>query len=339
MTSHNNSQPSSTANDKSSIDIEPLQYNAAIIWVCVFIVEALVIITANVLSIMVFSSRKYRTKKSSILMANLAISDLLVGGLGTGFQIYAVGTPMLWPFHFNFHINVLFDMFTGFASLFCLTAIAWERMYASLFPVHYKFLHASKYGIVIVFIWVLSIAISCVAFFVPPVVVPPLTTNKIIAVLLCFCVVSIIFSYTSIGIKLFMQQGVHNRNQNQVNYIKTLFLVTFLSLVSWLPFQVIILVMYISNNQYRIDNQNVVITTKFLQYGNSFVNTIVYYFRMPGFRNDLKSILLQRCQCLLACLPSRHQSRDQIQSGETGNDGKYMQSAVTQEVVIEDTKL
>lgn len=336
------SSPVPPSDDDSAIEVGTLQYNHAVIWVCVFIIEALVIIVVNTLAIMVFTSKKYRSKKSNILMVNLAVADLLVGFLATVFQIYVIGEP-LWQYHFDFYINVMFDMFTGLASLFSLTAIALERMHATLFPVHYKFLRASKYGIVIAVIWLLSSSVAGVAFLVPPDILP-ISPTYIIASLLSLSVALIIFSYTSIGIKLTKQKDFHknNRNQRQVNFIKTLFLVTFLSLISWLPFQVIILVKYMSNNRYGIDNAHVVITTKFLQYGNSFVNTIVYYFRIPGFRSDLESILTQKCQCALVCLRACQHPRDNTQDEEPGDengDSRYVQSAVTQTIMIEDTKL
>ena len=68
----------------------------------------------------------------------------------------------------------------------------------------------------------------------------------------------------------------------------TLFIVTVLSLICWLP----AIVMSVLINSFvtikTLHTKNIIRTIKVLQYANSIVNPIVYAFRMPLFKAEIK---------------------------------------------------
>ena len=80
-----------------------------------------------------------------------------------------------------------------------------------------------------------------------------------------------------------------NRYKRNKELAKTLFIVTLLSLITWLPFTVV------HNLQFTLKG-NVAIgpvfgdVTQFLQLSNSFINPVVYCFRMPLYRRALREI-------------------------------------------------
>jgi hypothetical protein len=314
----NNSTSTDSPVNRPSFIFESLTFNEAQIWVSLFTVECVVIIGANCLSILVFTGQKYRKKKSSLLLTNLAVSDLLVGCLATTFQVYSLGAPWFWTFDLPMALNVPLDMFTGFCSLFSLTVIALERMYATWYPIQYRILRAHTYVVVIAVTWLLAALVPCAVFLIPNNNLSRSAKNYVMAMLLCLSVFFIIFSYTAIGIKMSTQNIHQNQRQRRRRHvIQTLSLVTFLSLASWLPFQVIIMAFYFSEGKYSIP-YIAILSTKFLQFGNSFVNSIVYYLRMPGFRSDLKRIVCSRIP-RLHC-PPRSDPRIQERSDNNEQD-------------------
>ncbi|XP_031562693.1 prolactin-releasing peptide receptor-like [Actinia tenebrosa] len=293
-----------------------LQYHEAQLWVSLFVLEGLLIITANCLSLLIFTGKKYRKNKSNLLLANLAVSDLLVGCLATPLQVYSVGSRWFWKFELPIALNVPLDMFTGFLSLFSLTIIGLERFFATWYPFSYKAMKAFVYVIIIFVTWFLAALVPCAVYLVPHDVLPKSSVNYIISFLLCLSVFLILFSYTAIGIKMSLQNiSQDQRQKRQKRMIKTLILVTVLSLVSWLPFQVIILVFYFYKGKLSFPYL-VIVATKFLQFGNSFVNSIVYYLRMSGFRGDLRRIVCSK----IPIMPCSLRNKERMEEGGANND-------------------
>lgn len=80
---------------------------------------------------------------------------------------------------------------------------------------------------------------------------------------------------------------VDRREQNK-KLAMTLFIVTSLSVLAWLPLTVSYIISYLV----RIDQLRKLLhyTGRCLQLANSFVNPIVYYARMPEFRRTFKNL-------------------------------------------------
>ena len=79
----------------------------------------------------------------------------------------------------------------------------------------------------------------------------------------------------------------------------TLFIVTSLSLLLWLPFVITVFLFFSTNilkslSEIAFFRLNYV--SSVLLYANSFLNPILYAMRMPGFRRALKMLCRQRPQ-------------------------------------------
>lgn len=80
---------------------------------------------------------------------------------------------------------------------------------------------------------------------------------------------------------------------------KTLLIITAASLFTWLPFQILLLLLYfgvIGNLPYL---KTMLLIIKFLQFSNSLVNVTIYPFRISEFKNAL----LQMLRCCASVRP------------------------------------
>ena len=97
----------------------------------------------------------------------------------------------------------------------------------------------------------------------------------------------ICFAYCVIWWKRKIRMDNQNQQiQREKKLAKTLFLITGASLLTWLPFQIIIilgLLAIIGPFGFRI--------IKLLQFSNSLVNVIIYPFRIPEFKGALLTML------------------------------------------------
>ena len=82
-----------------------------------------------------------------------------------------------------------------------------------------------------------------------------------------------------------------NHIKREVKLAKTLALITGTTLFTWLPFQIINILyeLKVMENFHLLGLTIFVI--KILQFGNSFVNVIIYQFRIPEFKRMLFQIL------------------------------------------------
>ena len=82
--------------------------------------------------------------------------------------------------------------------------------------------------------------------------------------------------------------------RKNVHLNKTLLLITAIFVLSWLPFHVLKIVtnFCVSCEIFPVK----VYVMKFLHYSNSFMNFLVYCFRMPDYRKAL-SRMLHKCRC------------------------------------------
>ena len=81
--------------------------------------------------------------------------------------------------------------------------------------------------------------------------------------------------------------GNQNHLAREARLAKTLFIITGASLLTWLPFQIVNLLLYFGAIR---DFPYIYITIyiiKFLQFSNSLVNVIIYPFRISEFKNAL----------------------------------------------------
>lgn len=110
------------------------------------------------------------------------------------------------------------------------------------------------------------------------------------------CLSVICISYASIFVKVhYISQGLHhNASTRERKLTATLFIVTFLSLVLWLPYIVNGLLMDASNYSIVLPFR-LRLFFAFLFHINSFINPILYLIKIPGFRRALIALFKICC--------------------------------------------
>ena len=279
-----------------------------IFWGICFGVLTTLIIAGNVLTIWIFFKQR-RQKRSYSLLISLAVADLLVGIFAVPFYIKAVVSPG-YPW---FVISIGADVFTGTTSIYTLAVISLERMFAVGWPLRHRTVNYRVYVCAISIPWIIAAIFTTLVvlrisniigkeyFFYYHVLIPGIP-------LITICVANFV---------VWKKQKSPFRNQNhikrEVKLAKTLALITGTTLFTWLPFQIINILyeLKVMENFHLLGLTIFII--KILQFGNSFVNVIIYQFRIPEFKRTLFQILN------FCVIPFRRSSTEISTLAETGS--------------------
>ena len=257
-----------------------------IFWGICFGVLVTLIIAGNILTIWIFFKQR-RQKRSYSLLMSLAVADLLVGIFAVPFYIKAVVSQgYTW-----FVISIGADVFTGTTSIYTLAVISLERMFAVGWPVRHRTVNYRVYVCAISIPWIIA------AIFTTALMLRMLDIIRGEVYLYCLFLIPGIplITICVANFVVWKKQKSPFRNQNhikrEVKLAKTLALITGTSLFTWLPFQIINILfqLKVMENVHHIEFAFFVI--KILQFSNSFVNVIIYPFRIPEFRRTLFQIL------------------------------------------------
>jgi len=270
--------------------------------IAIFILVGHFIIFGNVTSILVFWRRRHFLKRSTILLINLTAADLLVG-LVVIFTILGDFIPKddnssIKDVHFK--IIVPFDAFAGMSSIFFLAAISLEKSHAILRPLRHVAMPTSFYVIGVCSVWFLTGFLSGLLLLSLCGFLNNHVTDIVISSFIGLALVITCVSYATIWVKFSRRIFVPHNTATEMNkkLVKTLFIVTVLSLISWLPFHIIFTLLQLFPNIPISDST--VIITRLLQFANSLLNPIVYNLRMPEFRKALMNLI---CSCAIRDRP------------------------------------
>ena len=273
-------------------------YNAIIVIALLFatILESLIIIVGNVFTIFVSWKHRNRLKRTSFLLINLAVADLLVA-----FTELIASGPFDILGHFektSFNsarkksISTFFQVTFSFSSVFFLALISLERAYALIWPLRHRVSGTKGYIYSATFTWVAAISAGALALLAVYDMLDFFHWMVAFGSVLGLCLVTISVSYLAIRTRLNCTvpaiYGAHNRqNEQQKNakLAKTMFLVITASLLFWIPSIVIYCTRYLC---FKCTPLLVFHIFNLFRLGNSLVNPIIYSFRVPMFRETFK---------------------------------------------------
>ena len=276
-------------------------YNTAIIVIqFAAILESLIIIVGNIFTIFVFWKHRNRLKRTSFLLINLAVADLLVGFT----EPIALGALNI-PGNFeegnsisahDKYISMAFQVTFSFASAFFLTLISLERAYALIWPLRHRV--ASKRGYIYsaASIWVTAIFVGALSLLAVYDILDFAYWILAFGCLIVLCVVTICVSYLAIRTRLKCRvpviDGAHNRQNEQQQNAKlsrTLFIAITASFFFWIPGIVVSCTYYLC---LKCVPFLVVHIFHVFHLANSLVNPIIYSFRIPVFKETFKRVKL-----------------------------------------------
>ena len=275
---------------------------ALVAWSLAFGLVDVVILLGNVVTLIVFSTNKklLRTRANYFLI-NLALADMLVGTFAIPMYLYHLIAAWykgvsVWG-QYSYKIYYVVDVFVGCASIFTLTIIALERAFSVCLPHVHLYVRSKAYYGLLGLIWLLSILVSCFRF---------LFEEKLLslqfffyfmlvsfAVALSIICVSYVVIWFKMKFRFARREGSKRSREKDKRLAVMLFTVTVVFVLTWMPFQIINIVTFFCEPCRNMSNDGVYFA-KFLHYGNSCVNPIIYSFLVPEFRKSIIRIVRKR---------------------------------------------
>ena len=258
----------------------------------VFILISVFIVAGNLFTIVLFALNKSLRKKSLFLVINMAFADLMLGALSLPGYIFIIGYDYkLWPEASTEFatVNRIIDTVFSQVALISAAFISAERFYAIYWPFKHRTLSVQTYRIVLGFVWTLAVLISAlfnalfnlISFKHTVYVWTPYTL--ILILVICGCHIGTWRKFRH-GRVASQQQSKTLQNKRLT---KTLMFVSTLALLSWMP---LIVLSCLHASAISIPRRYFMIAN-IQNYSNSFVNPVVYAFKIPEF----KQAFLSRC--------------------------------------------
>ena len=121
--------------------------------------ESLLILTANTFTVYIFWSHRNKLKRTSFLLINLAVADLLIG-FTEPVAIGTVGIPQRFGQEFYGNVSTAFQAMFAATSVVCLVLISLERAFALICPFRHRVISTRAYIYSIIFVWFSGITVG-----------------------------------------------------------------------------------------------------------------------------------------------------------------------------------
>lgn len=267
-------------------------------WIVILGVETLVIILGNVATVIVFWKNRSQLKQTCLFLINLTVADLMVG-IG---NIESVVVEIHKSFKTSLSCEtawgdyVVSEELFGCASIGFLALISLERLYAVVYPLRIRTTSTRKYIFSVGVVWLLSgtVAVAQLLGTAATLIIKDIFIWFVTMYLfVCLIIISCAYSAVWFSSRKEDPRLPPNRYKRNKELVKTLFIVTLLSLIAWLPFTVVHNLRFTLKENFAIgpvfDD-----VTQVLQLANSFINPVVYCFRMPLFRRTLTGLFTRK---------------------------------------------
>ncbi|KAM7429026.1 hypothetical protein ABFA07_020068 [Porites harrisoni] len=268
-----------------------------------FCILALMIVFGNSLVIGAFRVNRRLRTTTNLLLMSLAIADMLIGTISVPLWVYiSITYNYKGPLYIFYRI---FDVICGVSSILNLTAISLERCYALLHPIKHRNIRKRSVVAIIVVVWILSSLAGSMEEFLPS------EQKKFYGI-----IVTVAFFFTPLIVILvaygtiFHIARAHARGRGVSSFKKDLRIATTVAVViglfviCWTPFfginfafAVCIPTLFKGAGCQGLMTLPawILSVNKWLQYGNSVCNPIIYGFRNKDFRRAFRKMLLGLC--------------------------------------------
>ena len=275
------------------------------VFLFVTVAASLAIVIGNTFTIFVFWKHRNRLQRTSFLLINLAVADLLVG-VSEIVMNGAVKIPVQLQesrilgarnLDIGFFIQAVLTAFS-YASVFFLVLISLERAYALIWPLRHRVASLKGYIYSAIFVWAAGAALGASILLSANGIFDfghwIVATCCIVALALTLICVSYLAIRTRLANSAAAVDTSHNReraSERIKKLSKTLFIVIFTSLACWIPSVVLYCVHSLCPECVPFF---VVGIFNLCRLVNSLLNPIVYCFRIPMFREALKQVLRRK---------------------------------------------
>ena len=273
-------------------------------WKKVLLIEFIVIVIINVFTVVAFARNRHLRKRTTYLIINLTVADLLVGAVTGPLQIFALdfyrGNGFSWQEFIISTSGFIFPL----ASLANLSLISLERLHATLFPFSHCLIEKWLYFKVIIGSWMITLLLASMTSVLGELdlvfIWYPFTCYTFLALLI------ITVSYVIIIIKVkrnpIPQHSSAVASERKLSV--TLSIVTVASILTILPSSIwITIVRDIANQMSPAKVIQITQPLRLLYYANSIVNPLIYVIRMEEFRKAVKELSRKRAVATRAVQP------------------------------------
>ena len=304
---NSSNQQNGTQNETT---LQRLSSSECMAWLTVFMTESVAIVTLNILTILVFVKNRSLRKRSMYLVINLTVADMYVGGYVVVMMFFDSGVLCnFWQYnlsYFGLWENVKNAVYNTFVltSIINLVAISLERLHATFRPFKHDVIKKWVFGGAAALIW-----ITAGLYSIANQVIWKLGDENVVYYLfvssysfISICLFFTFVSYVSIDIKINCgaRPQHHGAESREKKLTKTLFIMTVVSLMLWLPPVVLLYLFCLGDSSVTSLSPSTYFHLHkafvFLHYVNLLVNPILYAFRMPEFKRALVSLLRCRSQ-------------------------------------------
>ena len=276
-----------------------LSSSECITWFAVTLTVCAAIVTVNLLSIILFIKNRSLRTRAMYLVISLIIADMFVGGFSHFFLFQRLSRYSCDIVKMNFSPEmklIIYFLFSWFplTSITNIAVISLDRMHATIRPFRHRLIKKWVYGVTIAGVWVLAAMVSTAILILEQYGKEYSYQFYFWQSYCCLCLLVICVSYSSIVVKFLC--GAHPQHHGAANRQRkltvTLFIMTIVSLLMWLPHAVYIFLVF----------QSLTSTMEFLS-SEKLVLSFLSSFYLWWTRLLIPSFTQSECQSLgkLSC--------------------------------------
>ena len=280
-------------------------------WYAASLTITVAVVAVNLVSIVLFIKNSNLRTRAMYLVINLTVADMFVGGIAIfdvvfQFLLYGCESENILQSFFKREWQAVsfttINMWLPLTSVTGIAVISLDRMHATFRPFRHRNIKKWAYGVTIAGVWILT------AMMAIPLPLISLHGNLhqqwqllfplYFRLSYCFlCLIVICVSYASIALKVWCgtRPPSHGAANRQRKLTVTLFIMTLVSLLLWLPDVVYSFVSFSVLDRFSVRTYlRLKLSFSLLYHTNSLVNPIIYTIRMREFRRALLVLFKRR---------------------------------------------
>ena len=267
------------------------------VWKKVLLTEFIVIAIINVLTLVAFVRNRHLRKRTTYLIINLTVADLLVGAVSGPMNTLVLDLDRGNGFSWQEFIILTWSLIFPLASQANLSLISLERLHATLFPFRHCLIEKWLYVKVIIGSWITTTLLASMMS-----VLQALHLVSITYAFTCYtCLTLLIITVSNVIIAIKVKSNSPPQHSSAVaserKLTVTLSIVTAVSILTILPICIWMAVKrddIFSQTSLAGTHLQLKGTLMLLHYANSIVNPLIYAIRMQEFSKAVKELSCKR---------------------------------------------